>query len=185
LFWRTPAKESIVHKALAFMTALAAALLLAAAAHAAQAGQGVPTKITSDRMHYSPTGQEVVFEGNVHVNREDMDLRAGTIAIHFAPGGEPAQEGQPLDPGRIEKITASDGVRIERQGKVGTAARATYLVREGLLRLEGDPVLQDGKNTIRGETIKLYLKDNRSEVVGGENQRVEALFFTPEDLQAQ
>ena len=45
--------------------------------------------------------------------------------------------------------------------------------------MEGDPTLKDGPNIIKGEVIKLYLKDNRSEVLGGKDKRVEALFFTP------
>ena len=68
---------------------------------------------------------------------------------------------------------------MSAKARKGQCGRAVYLLREGLFKMEGDPILKDGKNRIQGEVIKLYLKDNRSEVVGGPTRRVEALFFTP------
>ena len=150
----------------------------AAQSAATQPGGMAPTKITSEKMTYSPSGSAVTFEGDVHVNRPDFDLWAGRITVFFTPGGATGNQGA-LDSGKIDKITASGSVRLEREGRVGLCRSATYLIREGLLKMEGDPTLKDGPNIIKGEVIKLYLKDNRSEVLGGKDKRVEALFFTP------
>jgi lipopolysaccharide export system protein LptA len=163
-----------------------AALLLAvpSAGLGQEAASGeLPTKITSDRMRFDQEARTVTFEGQVKVTRPDFDLAAEKIVVHLAPekvgAGGPAT---PLatDPGSIERIVAEGSVRIEREGRTGTAAKATYLVQEGLLKLEGDPVLRDGANTVTGEVVRLYFKDNRSEVVGGK-KRVQAVFFTPGD----
>lgn len=40
-------------------------------------------------------------------------------------------------------------------------------------------MLREGPNTIQGEVIKLYIEENRSEVIGGK-KRVEAIFITPD-----
>ncbi len=144
----------------------------------------VPVNIQADTMRYSPSGKEVIFEGKVRVVRLDVTIDAAKITIHLAgsiksePGGVAA-----MDPGAISRIVASGGVRINYQGKQGSCATAVYHVPEGLLIMEGAPVLEDGKNNIKGHKIKFYLKENRSEVVSGEGQRVNATFHAPESLQ--
>jgi lipopolysaccharide export system protein LptA len=153
-----------------------------ALAQAVQAGS-VPVNIQADSMRYSPSGKEVTFEGNVRVIRLDVTIDAAKITIHLAgnvksePGGVAA-----MDPGSISRIVAGGGVRINYQGKRGSCATAVYHVPEGLLVMEGAPVLEDGKNSIKGHKIKFYLKENRSEVVSGEGQRVNATFHAPESI---
>jgi len=154
------------------------------AAHA-QGQTLTPTKITSDKMHYDPSGKQVVFTGNVRVEHAEFLLFADTITVFFpqTPGRDKVDTGLlAADPGRIERIIARGNVRLEREGKTGRCEKAVYLVEQGLLTMEGNPVLQDGENKISGKVVKFYLKDNRSEVEGGDNQRVEALFFTPKDV---
>lgn len=168
---------------------LPAALASPAGARELAADQAkAPTKIVSDTMRYDQAAGTVVFEGKVHVERPDFQLWAGSITVHFAPQDQGRDTGAgragspPAEAGRIEKITARGAVRIEREGKVGTCQTATYLVQEGLLSMEGDPVLLDGENRVEGRVVKLYFKDNRSEVLGGEGKRVEATFMTPRGL---
>lgn len=171
---------------------IAALCLLAVAALPALAAEPTanlgktPTKIESDSMRYDQAAGTVVFEGKVRVKRTDFALWSDTLTVHFAPqdkGQGKKAQGQsgnlPTDAGQIEKIVARGSVRIEREGKVGTCQTATYLVQQGLFSMEGDPVLQDGPNTVTGQVVKLYFKDNRSEVLSGENKRVEATFSTP------
>lgn len=154
-------------------------LVCLAAGVALAAEEQVPTKITSDRMHYSQDGRSVVFEGTVHVDRTDMQIWARKLVVHFAEGQGGGQSGVAGDPGEIERIVATGDVRLERKGKTGTCDTATYKVGPGVLVMEGSPELQDGDNRIAGRIIRLYLKDNRSEVEGGGGKQVEALFLTP------
>lgn len=151
---------------------------LFAASHAAHAAdKQVPTKITSESMRYSQDGGSVVFEGKVFVNRPDMRIWARKLTVYFAEGGK--KSATPGDTGEIEKIVAQGSVRLEREGKQGTCDKATYQVGPGVLVMEGDPQLADGDNSITGRVIRLYLKDNRSEVEGGGGKQVEAIFMTP------
>lgn len=166
----------------------AAAAVLAAAflfSGVAMGANTVPTKISSDSMSYDMSGRNVSFSGNVYVERPDFTITSETLSVRFSPGKEPAAaagEAPRLDPGRIERIIAQGNVVIKREGRIGRCSKATYLVSEGLLKLEGSPVLEDGKNRINGEIIKLYLKDNRSEIIGSKTRRVEAVFTTPENI---
>ncbi len=162
--------------------ALLAFCCIALFAQGAPAGT-VPVNIQADTMRYSPSGKEVVFKGNVKVTRQDVTINAETITIYL--GGEAKSEPggiAAMDPGAIRKIEATGGVRIDYQGKKGKCAKATYQVLQGLLVMDGDPVLSDGQNSITGHQIKFYLKENRSEVVAGKGQRVNATFHAPDTL---
>ncbi len=144
-----------------------------------------PTRITAKTMEYSQSGRQVVFAGEVHVARDDMDIWADKITVVFEASNEPAAN-QPdnFDPGAISSIKAVGNVRLERDGRTGRSSQATYDVAKGVLELSGNPKLEDGKNTIQGKVIRFHLKDNRSEVIGDQSQRVEALFFTPKGVES-
>ncbi|BBD07571.1 LptA/OstA family protein [Desulfovibrio ferrophilus] len=144
----------------------------------------IPTKITSDRMVYESGGSQVTFTGNVHVTRPDMQIWSQKMIVHLKQTTKKAgAAAAPLggDPGEIEKIVALKKVRMLREGKEGFCGKATYMVEKDLLVMEEWPRLVDGKNTIQGKIIRLYLKENRSEVEGTGNTQVEAIFFTPKD----
>ncbi len=145
------------------------------------AAQTVPVKITSDTMTYSQKGDQVVFSGSVHVIRQDIEMWSDTLTVLLEKkqGGGNSTQGLMDQQGSIRKIVAQGNVRLKAdKGRSGTCQKATYDARDELLTLEGDPVLMEGANKIQGEVIKLYMRENRSEVLGGK-QRVEAIFNTP------
>ena len=164
------------------MRSLVLILLLALAAPV-WAQQAVPVKITSDTMTYTQKGDQVVFSGSVHVIRQDVEMWSDTLTVLLdkKQGGGNSTQGGIDQQSSIRKIISQGNVRLKAdKGRSGTCAKATYETATEVLTLEGDPVLMEGANKIQGEVIKLYMKENRSEVVGGK-QRVEAIFNTPAD----
>lgn len=159
--------------------ALVAASLIAAPALAAD-GE-VPMEITADSMRFEQDKRVIVFKGNVHAQREDIDIRALTVTVHLKKTQGQAQAG--TTGGEIDKIVAEGDVRITQGGRLGTSDYATYYADKGLLVMEGDPVLEEGKNRIAGKIVRLYLRENRSEIEGGGGKRVEALIFTPKEME--
>jgi lipopolysaccharide export system protein LptA len=131
-------------------------------------------------MRYDQAQSMVVFEGDVHAIREEMDIRARTVTVHLKKTAEGETAAAEND---IEKIVAEGDVRITQGDRTGSSSRATYYADRGLLVMKGDPVLQEGKNRISGRVVRLYLRENRSEIEGGGDKRVEALFFTPRDIE--
>ncbi len=138
-----------------------------------QAKGEVPIRIVADKMTYSQAGKSVTFEGNVEVKRESVNLWATTLTTYFAGKGKED---------KIERIVAQGGVRMTMNDRKGTCGTLTYDVENGILILEGSPSLAEGQNTIKGEVIKFYMKDSRSEVIGGKSNRVEAVFVTPKGV---
>ncbi len=151
------------------------------------ADQKVPTTITSDTMTYDPASRQVAFAGHVHLERVDLQLWAEKLIIHFTEDlkktsgkSSPTPAAQQQDLSNVEKIVALEHVRIVSQGKKGFCEKTTYWQTSGLIQMEGNPRLEDGDNQIKGEIIKLYTKDNRSEVIGGK-KRVQAIFYSRPD----
>jgi len=141
----------------------------------------VPVKITSDTMTYTQKGDQVVFTGSVYVIRQDIQLWSDTLTVLLEKkeGSGNATRSVADEQGSIKKIIAKGNVRIKAdQGRTGTCGKATYEADKDLLTMEDNPMLMEGANKIQGEVIKLYIRENRSEVLGGK-QRVEAIFNTP------
>jgi lipopolysaccharide export system protein LptA len=139
-------------------------------------GPKSPVQITSERMVYNDTKRTVIFSGSVEATHDDLVLHADTLTAFF--GGKQRSTAE-----TIERIVAEGSVRAVRGTTRGTCSRLTYHVEDGILVMEGDPVLRDGENTISGQVVKFYMKDNRSEVLGGKGQRVKAVLGAPGDLE--
>ena len=147
----------------------------------------VPTKINSDSMNYNSEKNFIEFTGKVHVEREEFTLWADTLFVYLKENKEKvnARENSDgntsVDPfsnmksGDIEKIVAQNNVRMKYNTNIGEAKKVTYFTDKELLIMQGNPLLKDGKNSIKGEEIRYFLKENRSEVIGGK-KRVEAFF---------
>lgn len=148
-------------------------------------GKDDPVRITSDKMVYSQTENAVVFQGNVHGTQADMAIWANKVTAYFSakdkkPQGKNAPDKAPGDFGdKIERIVAEGEVRLVAGKNEGACAQLTYYVADGLLRMEGNPILREGQNTVRGDVIKYYMRESRSEVLSGSQRRVEAIFFSP------
>ncbi|MDO9582322.1 MAG: LptA/OstA family protein [Desulfomicrobium sp.] len=149
------------------------------------AAQDVPVKITSDTMTYTQAGDQVVFKGKVYVIRQDIELWSDVLTVLLEKKDSPKSATQSVanDQGSIKKIIAQGNVRIKAdKGRTGTSGKATYEADKDLLTMEDNPVLMEGANKIQGEVIKLFIKENRSEVLGGKG-RVEAIFNTKGNTQ--
>lgn len=167
-----------------------------------------PVKVTADTMTYQTDKNMVVFSGNVEVQRGPFQLWASTVTMHLkpaqaegktstkSPNPEAAVEPAPaeaapsgltsgLATGDIDRIIAEKNVRFKNNTQIGTASKATYTAQNGVLLLEGEPVLRDGENSITGHSIRYFTAENRSEVLGGAKKRVEAIFSSKSSKKAQ
>ncbi|WP_285904838.1 LptA/OstA family protein [Pseudodesulfovibrio pelocollis] len=140
----------------------------------------VPVKITSDRMTYDENGKVVSFVGNVVAVHGELTLWANRLSAFLS-----SSTGRQFAVDGIERIVAEGAVRAKKGNTEGTCGKLTYFVEEQLLRMEDDPMLQDGPNSLTGEVINFHVRENRSEVVGGKGKRVQAIFLTPEKIKVQ
>jgi lipopolysaccharide export system protein LptA len=143
-----------------------------------------PVRITSDKLVYNQAGNAVVFEGNVHATHGAMSLWSTKVTAYFtdkakAKAKDKSQTGGDDMAEKIERIVADGNVRMVANKNEGQCATLTYFVAEGMMRMDGNPILKEGQNTVRGDVIKFYVRENRSEVLSGKERRVEAIFYSP------
>ncbi len=126
-------------------------------------GKG-PIDITADHLSADSAKEQVTFEGNVVVKQDNVTLQADRVLAEYSRGAR-----------AIEKITAEGNVRVSQPGREAKAARAVFYNLEQRIVLSGGADLVYGENTLKGETMTLYLRENRSVVTGGEGGRVRAV----------
>jgi lipopolysaccharide export system protein LptA len=139
----------------------------------------IPVKITSDRMVYDEKGKFVSFVGNVVAEHGKLTLWASKLSAYFSSNGNKVGSDS------MDTIVAEGKVRVKKDTTEGTCGKLTYFVENQMLKMEQNPMLQDGPNSLTGEVINFNVRTNRSEVVGGKEQRVKAIFLTPKKMKVQ
>lgn len=140
----------------------------------------IPVKITSDRMVYDEKGKVVSFVGNVVAEHGGLTLWANKLSAFLASSSD-----KKFSADSIDRIVAEGDVRAKKGKTEGTCGLLTYYVEKQLLKMEQNPKLQDGPNSLSGDVINFHVRENRSEVVGGKGQRVKAIFMTPDNVKVQ
>ncbi len=159
------------------------------------AGSEFPTNITAERMRYEADNKQVVFEGSVKVRRPDFDLDSNKLTIIFnereSPSAESSAPEATDDPlstmggGEIDRLIAEGQVVMLRDGRKGTCGKVTYYVDKELIVMEQNPVLSEDKNTVSGQKINFYVRENRSEVIGSEAKPVKVHIMSPKAGQGE
>ena len=118
--------------------------------------RNAPVDIHSEEMTVDFENRRIVFKGDVKVVQSDFSLAANEVTAVF---GKSAED--------IRKIVATGDVSIEKANKRAWGERATYDRENATILLEGNPVLKQGRNFIKGEQILVRLDEDRMQVKGG------------------
>ena len=120
-----------------------------------------PIDIQSDTVEANQKQNSVVFKGNVVAKQEDATLHANLLTIHYDPNTK-----------KLKDIVASGNVKIVQLDRRATGNQVVFDQDENKVVLEGDAVLREGDNVIRGERVIYYVNEERSIVEGGKGGRV-------------
>ena len=133
-----------------------------------------PVTVDSDRMERFGKESLVIFSGNVVARQDNSVQYADRMEVYLDEKGD-----------RILRTVSTGNVRIiTKDCRTGTARRAEYYdLEQRVVLLGGARVWQDD-NVVSGETITIYLSQDRSVVQGGTQERVKAVFF-PKDQNQQ
>jgi lipopolysaccharide export system protein LptA len=124
-----------------------------------------PIDVTADSLTADNIRNTVTFEGNVVARQDDVTLYADRIQADYSRAA-----------GAIDQIEAVGNVRFVQEGREARSPRATFYNLEQRIVLSGGATLRQGQNTVRGETLTIFLRENRSVVTGGKDGgRVEAV----------
>ena len=169
---------------LAGLVAAALALLPAAAGPAAQTAvapgavkgkdrddRSQPLTVDADRMERYGKESLVVFTGNVVARQNNTVQYADRMEVYLDEKGD-----------RVLRAISTGAVRIiTRDCRTGTARRAEYDDLEQRVVLIGNARVWQDDNVVSGDTITIYLSEDRSIVQGARQERVKAVFYPRED----
>ena len=127
-----------------------------------------PIDITSDTVEADQKTNRITFKGNVVAKQEDTTLYANTLTITYDPNTKKAKE-----------IVAVGNVKVVQLDRRATGQKATFDQEKNKVVLDGEAVVREGANVIRGERITFYVDEERSVVEGGKGSRVSTSITPP------
>jgi lipopolysaccharide export system protein LptA len=124
-------------------------LMVATPALAAPPAKTAPLDVQAERLELRQQDGVALFEGNVVVTQEDLELRCARLTARYRKDGE------------IAELVAAGGVRVTRGTLKARAATATYRRAADTLTLTGDPQVDRGADRLRGKRIIFHLEARR------------------------
>ena len=132
-----------------------------------------PVTVDSDRMERFGKESLVIFTGNVVARQNNSVQYADRMEVYLDEKGD-----------RILRTVSTGNIRIiTKDCRTGTARRAEYYDLEQRVVLTGGARVWQDDNVVSGETITIYLSQDRSVVQAGAQERVKAVFFPKEQNQ--
>jgi lipopolysaccharide export system protein LptA len=148
-------------------TAVQPAAPAGATAERAREDRGQPVTVDSDKMERFGRESLVIFSGNVVARQNNSVQYADRMEVYLDEKGD-----------RILRTVSTGNVRIiTRDCRTGTAHRAEYHDLEQRVVLSGNARVWQEDNVVSGESIVIYLSQDRSVVQGGTQERVKAIFY--------
>ena len=137
----------------------------------AKEDRGQPVTVDSDKMERFGKESLVIFTGNVVARQNSSVQYADRMEVYLDEKGD-----------RILRTVSTGNVRIiTRDCRTGTARRAEYHDLEQRVVLSGNARVWQEDNVVSGESIVIYLSQDRSVVQGGKQERVKAIFYPRDD----
>jgi lipopolysaccharide export system protein LptA len=130
-----------------------------------------PIQLKSDHLATDSTNRSARFTGRVTAQQGDLTILCDELVVRYAEKGND-----------VEEVTAIGNVRITQGERSAFAGQAVYDNKGGQIRLDQNPRVVQGDNTIVGATIIYQVNELKSIVTGGPGQRVEATIRPGSDL---
>lgn len=126
-----------------------------------------PLTVDADKMERFGKQGLVVFSGNVVARQNNSVQYADRVEVYLDEKGD-----------RVQRTVSTGNVRVvTRDCRTATAQRAEYFDLEQRVTLIGNARAWQDDNVVSGETITIYLSQDRSLVESGKQERVKAVFF--------
>jgi lipopolysaccharide export system protein LptA len=175
---------------LAFLLAMAAVAPAQTAQSAAPAQTGVPNalqgfsknrdqpvKIDSASLEVRDKDKVATFSGDVRLSQGDTTMRCKTLVVYYEAHGSANLKAAQPGPGgqqQISRLEAKGGVTVVQKDQTATGSTGIFDMKTNTVTLNGNVVVTQGQNVLRGERLIVDLTSGVSRVEGG---RVQGLFL--------
>ena len=130
-----------------------------------------PLTVDADKMERFGKASLVIFTGNVVARRDNSVQYADRVEVYMDEKGN-----------RVMRTVSTGAVRIiTKDCRTGTAQRAEYFDLDQRVVLIGDARVWQDDNVVSGDTITIYMAQDRTIVEGGKQERVKGVFYSQKD----
>ncbi|MBN1663514.1 MAG: hypothetical protein JW943_07940 [Deltaproteobacteria bacterium] len=147
--------------------------------HAAT-GRNLPIDVVADRLDAYHDERRVVFSGDAVARQGDKTIQADSIIVYYKKNqGSSDQIGSKKleKTGDLDKIEARGHVAVIQGDRTVTGDNALFYNDAQKITMTGNAVMREGSNVVRGDTIVVFLNENRGIVESAENKRVTATIY--------
>ena len=137
-----------------------------------------PIEIEADQLDIYDKKKLAIFKGNVVANQGDTVLNTATLTIHYSGGGVGTAQS-------ITRLEAIGGVKLTQKDQKATGSTAYVDMVKEVITLNGNVVLTQGANVLRGSKLTIDMKSGAARLASsapsgaGQNKpaRVQGLFI--------
>ena len=128
----------------------------------------LPLTVDADKMERFGKANLVIFSGNVVARRDNSVQYADRVEVYMDEKGD-----------RVQRTVSTGSVRIvTKDCRTGTAQRAEYFDLDQRVVLIGNARVWQDENVVSGDTITIYVAQDRTIVEGGKQERVKGVFYS-------
>jgi lipopolysaccharide export system protein LptA len=121
-----------------------------------------PIQVSAQTLVWDHKDHKATFHQDVVARQKDLTIHCDDLIIHFNENDSD-----------ITRLVSKGNVRIVQMDRRASCDEAIYDRSQNRIVLEGDPVIRQGENEVRGQRIVFFLAENRSVVESGEQGRVQ------------
>jgi lipopolysaccharide export system protein LptA len=142
-----------------------------------------PVHIEAATLEVRDKDKVATFSGDVKVKQGDTGLRCKSLVVFYEGNDADGKTLQAASPGpggqqRIKRLEARGGVVVTHKEQTATGENGIFDMKTNTVTLNGNVVMTQGQNVLRGDRLVVDLTSGVSRVESGKNGqgRVQGLF---------
>ena len=142
-----------------------------------------PVHIEAATLEVRDKDKVATFSGDVKVKQGDTGLRCKSLVVFYEGNDADGKTLQAASPGpggqqRIKRLEARGGVVVTHKEQTATGESGIFDMKTNTVTLNGNVVMTQGQNVLRGDRLVVDLTSGVSRVESGKNGqgRVQGLF---------
>jgi len=145
-----------------------------------------PVHIEAATLEVRDKDKVATFSGDVRVTQGDTNMRCKTLMVFYEQDDAKADQSKSLKaatpgPGgqqRIKRLEARGGVVVTQKDQTATGETGVFDMKSNTVTLNGEVVMTQGQNVLRGDRLVVNLTSGVSRVESSKNgrDRVQGLF---------